>query len=117
MKIGPQVSTLSHQCLFGSAFISSCALGNKMSVCMKVVPLSQRSGVLEWCEGTLPMGEYLIGVNGAHQRYRPDDWKALDCRKVMLVRIHHFNYFLINLQVCVTCTHDDFFKNIFFIFY
>lgn len=27
----------------------------------KVVPLSRRSGLLEWCEGTLPIGLYLIG--------------------------------------------------------
>jgi hypothetical protein len=31
------------------------------------------------------MGEYLIGSNGAHQRYRPDDMKATDCRKRMQV--------------------------------
>jgi len=53
---------------------------------LKVVPLSQRSGILEWCERTVPMGEYLIGANGAHQRYRPNDWKAIDCRKTMSVR-------------------------------
>lgn len=29
----------------------------------KVVPLSQRSGVLEWCENTMPIGEFLIGSN------------------------------------------------------
>jgi len=57
-----------------------------MFVGLKVVPLSQRSGILEWCEGTVPMGEYLIGANGAHQRYRPHDWKALDCRRAMSVR-------------------------------
>jgi len=27
----------------------------------KVVPLSKRSGVLEWCENTVPIGEFLIG--------------------------------------------------------
>ena len=61
---------------------------------LEVVPLSQRSGILEWCEGTVPMGEYLIGVNGAHQRYRPDDWKAIDCRKAMSVMLNHFMFFL-----------------------
>ncbi|KAL3883922.1 hypothetical protein ACJMK2_030148 [Sinanodonta woodiana] len=54
----------------------------------KVIPLSQRSGVLEWCEGTQPFGEYLIGnpatgVIGAHPRYRPRDWSSMDCRKHM----------------------------------
>ncbi|XP_033125672.1 serine-protein kinase ATM-like [Anneissia japonica] len=54
----------------------------------KVIPLSQRSGLLEWCEGTMPIGQYLIGPAsksgiGAHKRYRPNDWTALDCRKKM----------------------------------
>ncbi|XP_064597040.1 serine-protein kinase ATM-like [Liolophura sinensis] len=54
----------------------------------KVVPLSQRSGLLEWCEGTQPLGEYLIGnqdssVKGAHARYRPYDLAAIDCRRKM----------------------------------
>jgi len=46
----------------------------------KVIPLSQRSGLLEWCEGTMPIGEYLIG---AHERYHPADHKALDCRRIL----------------------------------
>lgn len=29
----------------------------------KVVPLSRRSGLLEWCEGTNPIGCYLMGTN------------------------------------------------------
>lgn len=67
---------------------------------LKVVPMSQRSGILEWCEGTVPMGEYLIGVNGAHQRYRPDDWKAIDCRRAMSVRCTH-------CSLCNTCISTD----------
>ncbi|XP_061707147.1 serine-protein kinase ATM isoform X2 [Cydia pomonella] len=39
----------------------------------KVVPMSRQSGVLEWCEGTLPLGAYLTGTTGAHARYRPKD--------------------------------------------
>ncbi|PZC82370.1 hypothetical protein B5X24_HaOG210411 [Helicoverpa armigera] len=41
----------------------------------KVVPMSRLSGVLEWCEGTIPMGLYLVGKDnsGAHARYRPQD--------------------------------------------
>ncbi|XP_060585424.1 serine-protein kinase ATM-like [Ruditapes philippinarum] len=46
----------------------------------KVIPLSQRSGLLEWCEGTLPVGEYLVGSKGAHARYRPKDLYYIDCR-------------------------------------
>jgi ataxia telangiectasia mutated family protein len=56
----------------------------------KVIPLTQRSGVVEWCEGTRPMGEYLVGTmanqkSGAHSRYRPFDWTSLSCRKKMIV--------------------------------
>ncbi|XP_043928554.1 serine-protein kinase ATM isoform X2 [Protopterus annectens] len=48
----------------------------------KVVPLSQRSGVLEWCSGTIPIGEFLVNQeSGAHRRYRPKDWSSLQCRK------------------------------------
>ena len=50
----------------------------------KVVPLSRRSGLLEWCADTEPLGEYLCNsVTGAHQRYRPQDLKPIDCRKQM----------------------------------
>lgn len=52
----------------------------------KVVPLSQRSGLVEWCEGTIPIGNYLIGVPsqrnfGAHHLYRPKDLISIECRK------------------------------------
>lgn len=52
----------------------------------KVVPLSQRSGLVEWCEGTVPIGNYLIGVPaqrnfGAHHLYRPNDLISVECRK------------------------------------
>ncbi|TKS81247.1 Serine-protein kinase ATM [Collichthys lucidus] len=50
----------------------------------KVVPFSQRSGVLEWCSGTMPIGEFLADPNkGAHRRFRPQDWTSLSCRKKM----------------------------------
>ncbi|KAG5443325.1 Serine-protein kinase atm [Clonorchis sinensis] len=40
----------------------------------KVIPMAQRSGVIEWCEGTVPLGEWLAADRtGAHQRYRPKD--------------------------------------------
>ncbi|KAF6776622.1 hypothetical protein AHF37_03878 [Paragonimus kellicotti] len=40
----------------------------------KVIPMAQRSGVIEWCEGTIPLGEWLAADrSGAHQRYRPKD--------------------------------------------
>ncbi|XP_014671561.1 PREDICTED: serine-protein kinase ATM-like [Priapulus caudatus] len=54
----------------------------------KVMPLSQRSGLLEWCEDTIPLGVYLVGDSqrggGAHHKYRPGDWTASACRRVML---------------------------------
>ncbi|XP_077397669.1 serine-protein kinase ATM isoform X3 [Festucalex cinctus] len=50
----------------------------------KVVPFSQCSGVLEWCSGTVPLGEFLADpVKGAHKRYRPQDVSSLACRKKM----------------------------------
>ncbi|XP_040439477.1 serine-protein kinase ATM isoform X2 [Falco naumanni] len=50
----------------------------------KVVPLSQRSGVLEWCSGTTPIGEFLVNVEeGAHKRYRPKDYSSYECQKIM----------------------------------
>lgn len=61
----------------------------KRQLCVRtyrVIPFSQRSGIVEWCEGTLPLGEYLIGsiqnpYPGAHCRYRPTDWLSINCRK------------------------------------
>ncbi|XP_056139019.1 serine-protein kinase ATM [Lampris incognitus] len=51
----------------------------------KVVPFSQRSGVLEWCSGTVPLGEFLVDSNkGAHKRFRPQDWTDSACRKKMM---------------------------------
>lgn len=57
----------------------------------KVVPLSQRSGVLEWCANTIPLADYLTGPpgnklnGGAHHRYRPHDLLAYKCREKMTV--------------------------------
>ena len=52
----------------------------------KVVAMSQRSGVLEWCENTTPIREFLVGsdqISGAHARYYPGDLKAMQCRKLL----------------------------------
>ncbi|XP_010789117.1 serine-protein kinase ATM [Notothenia coriiceps] len=50
----------------------------------KVVPFSQRSGVLEWCSGTVPIGQFLIDASkGAHKRFRPQDATNLACRRKM----------------------------------
>lgn len=58
----------------------------KLTICTyKVVPLSQRSGVLEWCTGTVPIGEFLIdSEGGAHKRYRPTDFSSLQCQRKMM---------------------------------
>ncbi|KAM9801505.1 serine-protein kinase ATM [Neosynchiropus ocellatus] len=51
----------------------------------KVVPFSQCSGVLEWCSGTVPIGEFLVDANkGAHKRFRPQDVSSFACRKKMM---------------------------------
>ena len=51
----------------------------------RIVPLSQESGVLEWCEGTQPIGMFLVRTGDrskpAHERYRPQDWKTNECRE------------------------------------
>ncbi|KAG9138050.1 hypothetical protein Leryth_001298 [Lithospermum erythrorhizon] len=52
----------------------------------KVVPFTPSAGVLEWVNGTLPLGEYLIGSarnGGAHGRYGVGDWIFLKCRQHM----------------------------------
>uniref|UniRef100_A0A0A0LS27 Serine/threonine-protein kinase ATM n=2 Tax=Cucumis sativus TaxID=3659 RepID=A0A0A0LS27_CUCSA len=49
----------------------------------KVVPFTPSAGVLEWVDGTIPLGEYLIGSTrngGAHGRYGIGDWSFLECR-------------------------------------
>ena len=50
-----------------------------------VIPLSPVGGLLEWCDGTLPIGDWLIRgkcdlepgrvelSKSAHERYRPKD--------------------------------------------
>ncbi|XP_058227343.1 serine/threonine-protein kinase ATM isoform X4 [Rhododendron vialii] len=52
----------------------------------KVVPFTPSAGVLEWVNGTLPLGEYLIGSTrngGAHGRYGKGDWTFPKCREHM----------------------------------
>ena len=51
----------------------------------QVQPLSQRSGLVEWCENTMPIGLYLVGRGreGAHAKYRPRDTKSSDVRAIL----------------------------------
>ncbi|XP_029898301.1 serine-protein kinase ATM isoform X3 [Aquila chrysaetos chrysaetos] len=69
----------------------------------KVVPLSQRSGVLEWCSGTTPIGEFLVNVNeGAHKRYRPKDYSSYQCQEIMMgaQKKHSEEKYNIFMKVC-----------------
>lgn len=54
----------------------------------KVTPLSMRSGILEWCTNSIPVGLYLAGQGkgGAHHQYRPNDWPSQKCRISLGVR-------------------------------
>lgn len=53
-------------------------------VSFQIVPLSMRSGILEWVENSMPIGLYLTGgkdgMEGAHTKYRPNDWPPARCR-------------------------------------
>ncbi|KAK4479334.1 hypothetical protein RD792_014846 [Penstemon davidsonii] len=52
----------------------------------KVVPFTPSAGVLEWVNGTFPLGDYLIGSSrngGAHGRYGSGDWNFSKCRQHM----------------------------------
>lgn len=63
-------------------------LRNKKSSCKrnlsirtyKIVPLTQMSGVLEFCDNTNTLGNYLVA---AHQKYRPGEPKVSECRQFM----------------------------------
>lgn len=46
----------------------------------KIVPLTQMSGILEFCENTKTLGEYLVS---AHKKYRPHDLPVVECRKMI----------------------------------
>ncbi|KAF8094951.1 hypothetical protein N665_0348s0034 [Sinapis alba] len=52
----------------------------------KVVPFTPSAGVLEWVDGTIPLGDYLIGssrAGGAHGRYGIGNWNYSKCREHM----------------------------------
>lgn len=56
----------------------------------KVVPLSRKSGILQWCDNTLPLSSYLIGgkeVKGAHAKYHPEDYTYVQCVEKYRVNI------------------------------
>jgi len=48
-----------------------------------IVPLSPNTGVLEWVNNTIPMGDVLCDRGtkiGAHSKYYPNDWGHNLCR-------------------------------------
>ena len=49
----------------------------------KIIPLSQSSGLISFCEGTMSFAEYLIYKNGAHLRYYPNDFLSQSCEYEM----------------------------------
>ncbi|KAH6798041.1 Serine/Threonine-kinase ATM-like protein [Perilla frutescens var. hirtella] len=52
----------------------------------KVVPFTPSAGVLEWVDGTFPLGDYLVGSSrngGAHGCYGVGDWTFMECRQRM----------------------------------
>uniref|UniRef100_A0A803L8L9 non-specific serine/threonine protein kinase n=1 Tax=Chenopodium quinoa TaxID=63459 RepID=A0A803L8L9_CHEQI len=52
-----------------------------------VIPFTPSAGIIEWVDGTLPLGEYLIGSSrngGAHGRYGAGDWSFSKCREHMM---------------------------------
>uniref|UniRef100_A0A8D9AR42 non-specific serine/threonine protein kinase n=1 Tax=Cacopsylla melanoneura TaxID=428564 RepID=A0A8D9AR42_9HEMI len=61
----------------------------KRNLCVmtyKVVPLSQMSGVIEWCSSSQPLAAYLVGdiqTVGAHTRYNPQDMTHKKCRDAL----------------------------------
>lgn len=50
-----------------------------------VVPLSKRSGILEWVDNSMPIGDYLTGRKGAHQTYNPGDLLPTTCMDMLRV--------------------------------
>ncbi|KYO44923.1 serine-protein kinase ATM isoform X2 [Alligator mississippiensis] len=69
----------------------------------KVVPLSQRSGVLEWCSGTTPIGEFLVNPQeGAHSRYRPKDYSSFQAHKAMMdaQKKHFEEKYIVFMDIC-----------------
>ncbi|TNN16177.1 Serine-protein kinase ATM, partial [Schistosoma japonicum] len=52
----------------------------------KVIPMAQRSGVIEWCEDTVPLGDWLASERtGAHQRYKPHDMPPIQAKQRLAV--------------------------------
>ncbi|KAJ8877272.1 hypothetical protein PR048_021726, partial [Dryococelus australis] len=68
----------------------------------RVVPLSQRSGLIEWCENTQPLSHYLAGANSYHKRYYPKDLPVKKCYKMVEVACKSSNEERLNVyrEIC-----------------
>lgn len=53
-----------------------------------MIPLSRASGLLQWCNGTIPLSEYLVEEKGAHRRIRNQDIADNTARMQMHVGIN-----------------------------
>lgn len=72
------------------------------------MPFSQRSGVLEWCSGTVPIGQFLVDPDhGAHKRFRPQDWTNFNCRRKMAVELLLPHRLLKPICVLQFCCHSS----------
>jgi len=65
----------------------------------KVIPFSPEAGLLEWVDGTVLLSTYLVGKQGAHERYRPHDMKSADI-SVMLKDAPASNLDQLYKEVC-----------------
>ncbi|KAB2581050.1 Serine/threonine-protein kinase tel1 [Lasiodiplodia theobromae] len=65
----------------------------------KVVPLTHRSGVIEFVQNTMPLMNYL---DSAHQTYYPKDWSQSQCRtKIANISAHsHEERLKVYKEVC-----------------
>lgn len=61
----------------------------------KVLPLSSRTGILRWCENTVPVGVYL---KAAHETYRPNDYPVEKCRVLSTVGDSSFILIFISID-------------------
>ncbi|CAH0564561.1 unnamed protein product [Brassicogethes aeneus] len=69
--------------------MNSLLASNKQTTCLrirtyKIMPLSMRSGILEWVDNSMPIGNYLVGgpgLEGAHSRYKSkEELSPTECR-------------------------------------
>ena len=69
----------------------------------KIVPLSQRSGILEWCSNTLPIGNVLVGENrkgGVHKKYFPNHLTSAECHAAYSHSSHTKDPEKVYLKIC-----------------